>query len=128
MTQCDICAEMGNSDNCQNCSLGNPCLGCEHDGKDCHGQCYSTGNEVDNYFLPKLLSSTKLAYRVDWEDQEGDVEESFNYLSYLPDGPNKGFYLEYRNADGARAFDGPFDMAKVKELISENFIENYEED
>lgn len=39
MTQCEICAEMGCSDNCENCSLGNPCLGCEHDGKDCTGQC-----------------------------------------------------------------------------------------
>lgn len=40
MDTCELCAEMGNSDNCENCSLGNPCLGCEHDILgNCVGQC-----------------------------------------------------------------------------------------
>lgn len=42
MTQCEICAEMGCDDNCDNCELGNPCLGCEHakgELNDCEGQC-----------------------------------------------------------------------------------------
>lgn len=39
MTTCERCEEMGCVD-CENCYLGNPCLGCEHDGVDCTGQCY----------------------------------------------------------------------------------------
>lgn len=38
MTTCERCEEMGGAD-CDNCPLGNPCLGCEHDGVDCTGQC-----------------------------------------------------------------------------------------
>lgn len=45
MDQCEICAEMGCSDNCENCSLGNPCLGCPHDNVDCEGQCYTNNKE-----------------------------------------------------------------------------------
>ena len=41
MDVCYRCAEMGCSDNCDNCSYGNPCLGCEHYNIDCEGQCYT---------------------------------------------------------------------------------------
>ena len=49
MTQCETCEEMGTSNNCENCSLGNPCLGCEHDKSqkdDCCGQCAGVQNET----------------------------------------------------------------------------------
>ena len=49
MDTCEICAEMGNSDNCDNCRLGNPCLDCEHDKSkkdDCCGQCVMPIKEI----------------------------------------------------------------------------------
>lgn len=42
MTTYETCEEMGCSNNCDNCNLGNPCLNCEHDRNhkdDCCGQC-----------------------------------------------------------------------------------------
>lgn len=47
MNVCEICEEMGCNDNCEFCSYGNPCLGCEHDRcnkDDCCGQCAKEPN------------------------------------------------------------------------------------
>jgi hypothetical protein len=41
MNQCDICEEMGMKD-CMNCTLGNPCLGCQDYDKANH-ICTSNG-------------------------------------------------------------------------------------
>lgn len=45
MTQCDICEEMGGND-CQHCSLGNPCLGCA-DYDEEQDRCTSDGGCAD---------------------------------------------------------------------------------
>lgn len=42
MSQCDICEEMGNANNCKHCSLGNPCLGCS-DYDERNDVCISNG-------------------------------------------------------------------------------------
>lgn len=48
MDVCDRCVDMGTNDNCDNCSFGNPCLGCPHDkNNDCNGQCYNEGNDKE---------------------------------------------------------------------------------
>lgn len=41
MEQCDICMEMG-CDDCMNCYLGNPCLGCKDYDKE-KEECASNG-------------------------------------------------------------------------------------
>jgi len=51
MTQCDICEEIGCKD-CQNCYLGNPCIGCSDylppNGCKSNGGCGKDGdNEQD---------------------------------------------------------------------------------
>ena len=51
MSQCDICEEMGVND-CQHCSLGNPCLGCvdyDEDNDTCksNGGCAERGESDD---------------------------------------------------------------------------------
>lgn len=45
MNQCDVCEEMGCKD-CQNCYLGNPCLGCKDYDSLTH-QCISNGACAD---------------------------------------------------------------------------------
>lgn len=48
MDICDFCYEVNGSSDCENCYIGNPCLGCIHYNCDCKGQCYVQSHKNEN--------------------------------------------------------------------------------
>lgn len=59
MDICDFCYEVNGSSDCENCYIGNPCLGCIHYNRDCKGQCYVQSHQNEKELFNLQLKMKK---------------------------------------------------------------------